>query len=319
MKTARIALPDLVSNSYFPVLAAIELGCFHEAGLDARFEHIFPSQKAFAALAEGMVDFVAAPAHALLPAFPEWRGVKLLASLSQGLIWLLVLRKDLAAVPGDPNSAKGRKIGAAPMVDLALRQVLLSAGLDFDRDRISIVPVPGAQAPGASFGIAAAHALDEGLIDGFWANGLGAEHAVQTGSGDIILDIRRGLGPAAAFHYSFPAFVASQTMIADQPETCERALRAIIRAQQMLKADLGLATRIGEKLFPAAEAKHIADVVARDLPFYTPEISSEASGGLVHFAKACGLLRGTPNHEDIVEMRFSHLWAAGESPERAQR
>jgi NitT/TauT family transport system substrate-binding protein len=71
VKLARIAVPDLVSNSYFPAIAAIELGCFREHGLDAIHELIFPNYRAYEVLRDGAIDFVAGPAHAALPAFPE--------------------------------------------------------------------------------------------------------------------------------------------------------------------------------------------------------------------------------------------------------
>ena len=38
----RIATPDLVTNSYFPALAAEELGVFREEGLDAHVQ-LLPS------------------------------------------------------------------------------------------------------------------------------------------------------------------------------------------------------------------------------------------------------------------------------------
>ena len=85
MKSARIAVPDLVSNSYFPAIAAIALGLFAKEGLDAQHRLIFPNTKAFEALRDGEVDFVAGPAHVVLRAFAEWQGVKLLAALAQGL------------------------------------------------------------------------------------------------------------------------------------------------------------------------------------------------------------------------------------------
>ena len=44
---------------------------------------------------DGEVDFVAGPAHVILLAFPEWQGAKLLAALSQGMYWILVMRADL--------------------------------------------------------------------------------------------------------------------------------------------------------------------------------------------------------------------------------
>ena len=77
-KRFRIAVPDLISNSYFPAIAATELGKFRDQGLDADVQLIFPVSKAYEALRAGEVDCVAGSAHSALAAFPEWRGVKLL-------------------------------------------------------------------------------------------------------------------------------------------------------------------------------------------------------------------------------------------------
>lgn len=49
----KIALPDLISNSYFPAAAAIELVFFKAEGLDVALELIFPVDKAYAALRDG--------------------------------------------------------------------------------------------------------------------------------------------------------------------------------------------------------------------------------------------------------------------------
>ena len=38
----KIAVPDLISNSYFPAVAAVELGCFARYGVEASIELIFP-------------------------------------------------------------------------------------------------------------------------------------------------------------------------------------------------------------------------------------------------------------------------------------
>ena len=69
----KIAVPDLISNSYFPAIAAVELGFLAQQGLDATIELIFPVSKAYAALRDGAVDCVAGSAHSALSAFPEWR------------------------------------------------------------------------------------------------------------------------------------------------------------------------------------------------------------------------------------------------------
>lgn len=308
MKTAKIAVPDLVSNSYFPAIAAVELGLFKAEGIDASHELIFPNFRTYEALRDGQVQFVAAPAHVALRAFPEWRGVKLLAALAQGMFWLLVMRSDLGATPGDVNAVKGRTIGAAPMVDLGLKRLLIDAGIDLARDNVRIVGVPGTMDPGVSFGVAAAQALQDGKIDGFWANGMGAENAVRSGIGTVILDVRRGLGPAIAFHYTMSVLATSDALIARDPDLAAAAVRAIVNAQTVLQGNVSLATTIGRSLFPRAEAEQIADVVARDLPFYEPTISPEAVNGLNRFCGAVGLLKAPVPYEQIVATQFRPLW-----------
>ncbi len=310
MRTARIAVPDLISNSYFPAIAAVALDFFKREGLEAVHELISPNYKAYEALRDGEIDFVAAPAHVALAAFPDWRGCKFLMALSQGMFWLLVLRADLAATPGDVNAVKGRAIAAAPMVDLGLKQLLIDAGIDLERDGVRIVRMPGSDGPGMSFGVAAARALADGKIDGFFANAMGAENALRQGVGKVILDVRRGLGPAEAFHYTMPILVTSDAAIERDREMVAGGLRAVLAAQRALKADISLAATVGCALFPPAEAALIADVVARDLPYYDPTISEAAFGGLSRFGRAIGLLRGPVRYEDVVATSFSGLWAA---------
>lgn len=310
VKRARIAVPDLVSNSYFPAIAAIALDLFAREGLDAEHRLIFPNYKAYEALRDGEVDFVAGPAHVALRAFPEWQGVKLLAALAQGTYWLLVMRADLDAKLGDVNAVKGRTIAAAPLVEAPLRYLLSESGIDLERDGVRIVATPGTHEPGVSSGVRAAKALEAGEIDGFWANAMGAQNAIVGGIGKVILDIRRGIGPKAAFHYTMPVLATSDRTIKRDPEMVAAGLRAVVTAQRALKNDVSLATTVGRKLFPAAEAELIADVVARDLPYYTPTITEESLTGLIRFAQATGLLKGSPSHEQMVATQFSHLWAA---------
>ena len=304
----RVAVPDLISNSYFPAIAAIELGFFKEQGLDASLSHIFPSSKAYEALRDGAVDFVAGPAHGAPFAFSEMRGGKYLAALAQGTYWMLVMRADLKSRRGDLSIVEGKRIAAVPVVELGLRLLLREAGIDLDAAGVKIVPVPGADDPGVSSGVAAAKALEEKKIDGFWANATGAEVAVRRGAGTIVLDVRRGEGPPAAFHYTFPAFVTSDSVLDREPEMAAAAIRALVNTQQALRRDITLATEVGRKLFPAEEAGLIADVVARDLPFYDATISETAIAGLSGFARNAGLMSRDMSYDHVVATQFSGSW-----------
>ena len=305
----RLAVPDLISNSYFPSISAVELGDFAEQGLDVSHELIFPVDKCYGALRDGEVDLIGGSAHAVLSAFPRWEGAKLLCSLSQGMYWFLVMRADEGLERGDLGAVRGKKIGAAPWVDIGLKRMLREGGIDLERDGVEIAPVPGTSGPRVSFGVTAARALEDGLLDGFWANGMGAEIAVTRGVGTIVADVRRGDGPAPAFSYTQPVLVAREETIEDRPEEGAAAVRAIVSTQRKLKQDVGRATGIGEKLFGPNEAKLIAQVVERDLPYYDPAIPEGLVEGMNAFALDMGILDRPVPYERVVATRFSELWA----------
>jgi NitT/TauT family transport system substrate-binding protein len=304
----RIATPDLVTNSYFPALAAEELGVYRDEGIDAHVE-LLPSLDAVNALRDGAVDFVAGGAHTMLLAFPGWKNAKLVATLSQGTPWLLVMRTDLKVSRGDIASVKGRRIGAAPGPDRAFQRLLAEAGIDPVRDKVAIAPVPGALDPGASFGVLAAEVLEKGAVDGFWANALGSETAVRRGVGTIVVDSRRGDGPPGAGQYTFAGLATTDALIARDPEGVAAAVRAIVGAQRLLKENPARATEVGRRRFPPAAAEIIAAVVERDLPFYDASISESSVASMNRFAQAIGMLEGPVSYESVVATRFRPLWS----------
>jgi len=296
----KLAVPDMISNSYFPAIAAIELGFFREEGLDVELELLFPVNKTYEALRDGAIDFVAGSAHSALAAFPEWKGVKLLCAQAQGMYWFLIMRKDLGARRGDIEAVKGRRIGAAPWVEMGLRGLLMEAGIDIERDKVSIAPVPGAVGATVNFGLTAAKALEDGKIDGFWANGMGAEVAIRSGAGTMVLDARRGDGPKPCFNYTMASIATSDRLLEKAPHVAAATVRALDKTHAALKQDVSLAAKIGRKLFPPAEAELIADLIERDLPYYTTGISRDFVAGMNRFARKMGILSGDVPYEAIV-------------------
>lgn len=303
----RIAAVDLVSNTCFPALAADELGFFKVEGLDARIE-LVPMLGATRALRAGDADaMIAGSVHDLLTEFPEWTGVKLVVALSQGTPWLLVVRADLECIRGDIHAVTGLKLTAAEGPDLALKQMLIGAGIDPAKD-LRIVNLAGAKARDVSFGVFAARALEAGEVDGFWANAMGAETAVSRGIGKILIDVRRGDDPAEVRRFTFAGMATTDAFVAREPETIAAAVRAIVKAQKALRADPKLAVEVGRRKFPADAAALIATIVERDAPFYDPVISEEAVMSLNRFAQNIGYLSGPLPYEQVVAARFRDLW-----------
>jgi ABC-type nitrate/sulfonate/bicarbonate transport system substrate-binding protein len=260
------------------------------------------------ALKGGTADaMIAGSVHDILTEFPRWEGAKLVVALSQGTPWLLVVRADLAASRGDLSAVKGLRLTAAEGPDLALRQMLIGAKIDPDSD-LQILELPGAKARDVSFGVFAARALENGQIDGFWANAMGAETAVRRGVGKILVDVRRGDDPADVRHFTFAGLATTDAQIGRNAESVAAAVTAIVKTQKALRADPALAAEVGRRKFPKEAAELITTIVERDLPFYDPVIYEEAVGGLNRFAQSIGHLPGPVPYEQVVAVEFRDLW-----------
>lgn len=292
----RIAIPDMISPSYFPAIAAVELGFFEQVGLDATIELLYPVGEAYSRLRAGELDYVGGAAHAALHAFDGWAGCQLLCALSQHMYWFLVVRADLPADRGDLSALRGLRIGAAPGPVDGLRAMVASAGLDPDAD-VDIGPVPGATGESVSFGVTAAEALENGAIDGFWANGMGKEVATEGGFGKVLIDARRGDGPDGTQDLTFAALVATSETIAARSGEVAAATRAIMAAQGALRADPGLAEQAAAPHFPDYERGLIARLIERDAVFYDPRIPAHKVDGLNRLGRWLGLL----DADDVVD------------------
>jgi NitT/TauT family transport system substrate-binding protein len=230
------------------------------------------------------------------------------AALSQHMYWFLVVRSDLNIGRGELGALREIRIGAAPGPDLGLRLLLADAGIDVEARGIHIGPVPASEGTGTSFGVAAAQALETRSVDGFWANGMGAELAVRRGTGTLLLDARRGDGPAGASDYTFPALAVTEHTIERAPDAVAAVTRAIIRAQRLLRADPQRATEAVTGLFPALETSMIAELVRRDAPFYDPAISADSARQLARFGRRTNLITTAPACDQLVTPHFRHLW-----------
>src|SRR5262249_36231041 len=116
----RVTVSDVVSPSYFPLTAAVELGFFKAEGLDTEF--IFPPVDSGRVLVDGDVDFYGASPYVAFQCLPEWRGGKILCALSQYTYWFLAVRADLGAVKGDLSALKGLRISASRQPGILLRK-----------------------------------------------------------------------------------------------------------------------------------------------------------------------------------------------------
>jgi NitT/TauT family transport system substrate-binding protein len=308
-KMLRLSVADLDSPSYFVATAAVELGFFREEGIDIALDHVFGAQDGPERLREGTLHFFGGPAYAATRVFPGWRGVKLLCALSQYSYWFMAVRAGLDVRRGDVGALKGLRISSSSAFPvLGLKYLLAESGIDLARDNVRIVPAPTSGKDTHWRGRVGVNAIEQGIADAYWGNGMRVAIGEKLGIAKSHLDLRRGDGPPGARYYNFAALTATERLIEQEPALAAGAVRAIVKAQKALKADPALATGIGERLFPAEEASLIGGLIARDAPYYDANISTEAVDGLNKFAKANGLIAEPVPYDRLVAAQFRDLW-----------
>jgi ABC-type nitrate/sulfonate/bicarbonate transport system substrate-binding protein len=300
----RLTVADAISPSYFVAIAAIELGFFRQEGVDMEF--VFSPPDPSQALKDGTVDFFGGSPYTGLRAFPGWRGGALLCALAQYNYWFLAVRADIKCERGDVTAVKGLRLSASADPGLTMKRLLEEAGIDLQRDNVRIVPSPRRTSPNWAWD--GVDAIVQGVSDGYWGNGLRADLGVKRGIAKILIDVRRGDGPPAARHWTFPALATTERLVKEQPDVAAGAVRAIGRTQRALRANPQLAVKAAQRLFPAEEASLIAFEVARDTPFYDPTITAEMVAHISRFAREIGALQGEVRYDELVATRFADLW-----------
>jgi NitT/TauT family transport system substrate-binding protein len=304
----RLVVADLDSPSYFVATAAVELGFFREEGIDAEVERAYGALNGPERLRNGEVHFLGGPAYMATRAFPGWKGVKLLCALAQYSYWFLAVRTELNIRRGDLDALKGLRISASTAFpEVGLRHLLKQAGIDLERDKVSIVPMPKTEDEHLKYRVGV-DALAQNIADAYWGNGMRLAIGERLGVAKVHLDLRRGDGPSGARFYNFPALTTTERLIEEQPQIAVGAVRAVVKAQRALAADPSRATDIGEHLFAPEAASLIAGLIARDAPFYDATISPEAVDGINKFALANGLLTEPLPYERLVATQFCPLW-----------
>jgi ABC-type nitrate/sulfonate/bicarbonate transport system substrate-binding protein len=300
----RLTVADAISPSYFVAIAAIQLGFFREEGVDMEFVFTPPSPSQ--ALKDGAVDFFGGSPFTGLRTFPGWRGGVLLCALSHYTYWFLAIRSDIRCERGDVNAVKGLRLSASIEPGMTMKRLLEEAGIDFAKDNVRIVPSPPRTSPNWAWD--GVDAIEQGVSDGYWGNGLRADLGVKRGIAKILLDVRRGDGPPAARHWTFPALVTTERLVKEHPDVAAGAVRAIVKTQRALKANPQLAVKAAERLFPAEEASLIAYEVERDAPFYDATITEEMVAHISRFAREIGVLEGEVRYDQVVPTQLTGLW-----------
>src|SRR2546422_7461455 len=115
-----------------------------------------------------------------------------------------------------------------------MKRLLEEAGIDLRRDNGRVGP--SHRRPRPNWAWDGVDAIEQGVSDGYWGNGLRADLGVKRGIAKILLDVRRGDGPPAARHWTFPALATTERLVQEHPDIAAGAVRGIVESQSALRA-----------------------------------------------------------------------------------
>jgi len=215
----RLMVADVDSPSYFVATAAAKLGFFAQEGINVEFEPVYGAKYGPERLRDGTLHFLGGPAYVATRAFPGWKGAKLLCALSQYSYWFMAVRADLEVKRGDITAVKGLRIACSPTFpEMGLRYMLAEAGIDPTHDNVRIVATPTAHGQEHLKGRDGVVAIEQGIADGYWGNGMRVAIGESLGVAKLHLDLRRGDGPPGARWYNFAALTTTEQLVREQPQ-----------------------------------------------------------------------------------------------------
>ena len=226
------------------------------------------------------------------------------------MLLLLVVRSDLPASRGDVHGVKGLRLTAAEGPDQALKQMLICAGIEPDAmSRSWSYLEPEAAMCRLACSRRARWKLGRSTAFGQMPSAP-RSRLLSRGAGKILIDVRRGDDPCGARHFTFAAMATTDQYLERDLESVKRAVRAIVKAQTMLRADPSMARQIGLGKFPPDAAKLITRTIERDVQeFYDPVVTEQAVSNMNAFAHAIGHLAGPVPYEQVVDVRLRQCWA----------
>jgi ABC-type nitrate/sulfonate/bicarbonate transport system substrate-binding protein len=297
--TVRIGTTPAVT--FVVLYAADHLGYFKAEGLTTQFADFEGGAEVTTAMVGGSIDLAGTYVERPMILAEKGFGAKnLLAILSRNPIFMVV-RKDLPAT--NIKGLKGTKLGmtrAGSATDLALRALLKDAGLEPDRD-VAVIAVGSSNS--------AAAALRAGQIDGFMGGEPGGAVIVhQLKIGRYFIEPLRDQGPKFLQSMTFPTLQASDRYIQANPQTVERAVRAVAKTQKRLREDPEAGVRVAQKIFPTLDVELLRAIIALQRPSYLPAITEEAVRTVNQFQKQAGVVKTDFPYDKVVAVQFKPLW-----------
>lgn len=291
-----------------PLYIADSKGFFDEAGLDVEVVNFRGGATATPALIGGTTQLQAAGTENMLKLIRAGQPVTAVMGIQSTLNQAIVLRKDLADGLGRKPTVqdlKGLRVGTLARggtSDMVIRYVLIKAGLKPEAD-VQLFPLGGYD---KHFAALQADQLDASVP----VEPVQTQMVEALQKGVYVEDFLAGEGPETFQNMNWITLQGKKDYIAENRETVEKVVRAIVKAQTFIadKANLDEVVTLAKQQFPNVADDVLKRSIERQIPTYTPEITVAGIDKNNDLLVVTGNLTEPVAFGDAVDTSFSEMW-----------
>jgi NitT/TauT family transport system substrate-binding protein len=293
-----------------PLYVADQKGYFKEQGIDAEISFFTGGPPATAALLGGSVDFIAASLENQLKVNKKGEAVVSIANMQSDFSGALTVREEVAKKLGRKPTVKdmkGLKIGTLSrggFADMAARYVLISAGLDPEKDA-DIVPIRGFDkviAAGEQDAVQAALFVEPWQTIG-----------VEGGRGwTYVVEMTRGEGPDVFKDMGYVTLQTTNAYLEKNRDVAEKVVRAVVKAQRYIRDDRNLdeLVKIALVVFPNSDQSVLRASIRKQEGTFRPALKQYMIDKNMDLLTKNGVLSPpAPTAAQAFATGFEKIWA----------
>jgi len=305
--TIKIAGINLLTFS--PVFVADKLGYFRDEGLDVTIVPTTSGDASVQAMLGGSVQAITTGFDTPVELTAKGQDTQHLAGLEMATIYAFVGGNAFPQVPADDPRAfvgavKGKKFGVASngsTGDLIAKGLFSEYGLDPEKD-VSIIAV--------GTGAAATAALQTGSVDALITYEPDLTKMVAAGAGRIVFDLRTTKTETTYSQLPTSTLTATTAWIEGNPAAAKALVRAVTRADRVLREDPATALPVLTQLYPDLPAAAVKEIYTASQAHFRPEISPETFAAAMKIYKDAGVVAEDVPYDKVVATQFAGEWTA---------
>jgi NitT/TauT family transport system substrate-binding protein len=304
-KNVKIAAINLFTFS--PVYVADKLGYFKDEGVSVTIVPTNSGDASVQAMLGRSVDAATTGFDTPIELTAKGQSTQSLVGLEMATIYAFVGAKDFPQIPADDpqafvNAVRGKKFGVASSGstgDTIARGLFGEYGLNPDND-VRIIAV--------GTGAAATAALRSGAVDALVSYEPDLTKITASGAGRVVFDLRTSTNERTYSQLPTSTLQATSAWIHANPAVAKSLVRAVVKADNILRDDPATALPVLKGLYPELSPTQVEGIYNTSRSHFKPEISRATFDSAIKIYRKAGVATSDTTYEKVVASQFAPDW-----------